>query len=296
MRDEFSRFHPTVSFFWFLFVLIFAMFFMHPAFLAVSLVCSAVYAVFSGGARRLRGARKILLPMACLAAVLNPLFSHEGVTVLAYFPSGNPLTLESVLYGISAAGMLSSTVLWFFCFSSVMTSDKLVYLFGRLAPSISLLLSMTLRFVPRFAAQLRKIRAAQEGIGCDASEGGVIERARHGVRIISIATTWALENSIDTADSMRGRGFGTSARSAFSIYKFTSRDASALAFTFAAAGYVVVGALSGAAGCNYFPAFSAARPPLYGVSVTAAYFALCAMPTFLDLLEEIKWKRIQSKI
>ena len=34
-----------------------------------------------------------------LAAVLNPAFSHHGATVLAYFPTGNPLTLESITGG-----------------------------------------------------------------------------------------------------------------------------------------------------------------------------------------------------
>ena len=37
-----------------------------------------------------------------------------------------------------------------------MTSDKLVWLFGRITPHLSLLLAMTLRFVPRFAAQARR--------------------------------------------------------------------------------------------------------------------------------------------
>ena len=34
--------------------------------------------------------------MALLAAGVNVLFQHEGATILTYFSSGNPLTLESI--------------------------------------------------------------------------------------------------------------------------------------------------------------------------------------------------------
>lgn len=296
MTDEFSRLHPTVNFVWFAAVLIFAMFFMSPAYLAVSLICSSSYAIYLGGRSRLRFMLKILLPMMIIAAVINPLFNHRGGTILGYFPSGNPLTLESVLYGAAASVMLAATILWFSCFSSVMTTDKLICLFGRLLPSVSLLLSMSLRFAARFAEQMKKLRAAQSGIGCDAEDGGVIRKVKHGVKILSMMVTWSLENSIDTADSMRSRGFGAARRTSFSIYKFTRRDAAALIFTLAASAYIIIGAAHGAAAGEYFPVFKTAEFTLCKASVVAAYFALCVMPLGLDAAEEIRWKRIQSEI
>ncbi len=45
---------------------------------------------------------------------MNLAFNHEGATILAYLPSGNPLTLESIAYGFAAAAMLAAVVLWFF--------------------------------------------------------------------------------------------------------------------------------------------------------------------------------------
>ena len=36
--------------------------------------------------------------------------------------------------------------------------------------------------------------------------------------------TWSLESAIDTADSMRSRGYGEPGRTAFSIYRFDDRD------------------------------------------------------------------------
>ena len=95
--------------------------------------------------------------MMVVAALVNPAFNHEGATILTYLPSGNPLTLESILYGAAAAAMLAAVVTWFSCYTAVMTSDKFVYLFGRIIPALSLVLSMTLRFVPKFQAQLQVV-------------------------------------------------------------------------------------------------------------------------------------------
>ena len=46
-----------------------------------------------------QGSLRVALPVLLLAALVNPAFNHAGVTILIYLPSGNPLTLESILYG-----------------------------------------------------------------------------------------------------------------------------------------------------------------------------------------------------
>ena len=150
MGDAFSRYHPLVNFLFFALVLAYSMVLMHPVCLAVSLTGALVYAGELGGRRALAGHLKFALPVLLLAAIVNPAFNHAGITILTYLPSGNPLTLESILYGLAAGAMLCAVVLWFVCFNAVITSDKFVYLFGRVIPALSLVLSMTLRFVPLF--------------------------------------------------------------------------------------------------------------------------------------------------
>lgn len=83
-----------------------------------------------------------MLPSCLLMAIINPLFSHAGATMLFYMKDGNPVTLESILYGIGAGVMLAGVVSWFSVFNVVMTSDKFMYLFGKAIPAASLLLSM----------------------------------------------------------------------------------------------------------------------------------------------------------
>ena len=150
-------------------------------------------------------------------------FNHEGMTILTYFPWDNPLTLESIVYGIASAFLLSSTVLWFSSFNAVITSDKVVFLFGRIMPSLSLVISMALRFVPRFSAQMKLVRNAQHTIGRDINEGTLFQRIRNAVKILSIMITWSLENAIETADSMKSRGHGLKGRTSYSLYKFEQK-------------------------------------------------------------------------
>ena len=81
------------------------------------------------------------------------------------------LTLESILYGVAIAVMFGTVILWFSCVNVVMTSDKLMYLFGRIIPSLSMMFSMVLRFVPKFKNQIRLISNSQKCIGRDISDG-----------------------------------------------------------------------------------------------------------------------------
>ena len=252
-REAFSGFHPAVNFIYFALVLAFSMTFMHPACLGVSLACALAYNIYLNGRKALRFNLRYMLPLFLLAAVLNPAFNHQGGTILLYLKSGNPLTLESIIYGLAAGVMLVSVISWFSCFNAVMTSDKFIYLFGRAAPSLSLLLSMTLSFIPKFKAQIKAVSEAQKSVGRDVSSGSVLRQARNGMTILSIMVTWALENAIETADSMKSRGYGLQGRTAFSIYRFHKRDLRALIFMLICGIYIALGAVLGGLKWQYFP-------------------------------------------
>jgi len=273
-------------------VLAFSMLFMHPVCLAVSLLCATVYSVYLNGKRAVSFNLKYMLPLLILTAAINPLFNHAGATILGYFRNGNPLTLESIIYGVAAAVMLVTVISWFSCFNAIITSDKFVYLFGRLIPAMSLILSMSLRLVPRFKAQARVISNAQKCIGRDISNGNIFVRARNGIKIISILITWALENAIDTADSMKSRGYGIPGRTAFSIYRFDARDAVMSGFLILCGAYIITGAVLGDMSYRYFPVVMEVVPGVFGNSLFIVYFMMCIAPVAINIREDRKWKAI----
>ena len=294
-RDTFSSYHPAVNFLYFGLVMVLTMCWMHPVSLAITLSAAIAYNVYLNGRKGARFSLCFLLPMMLLAAVVNPVFNHEGATILAYLPTGNPLTAESIYYGIAAALMIAAVISWFSCYTAVMTSDKFVYLFGRVIPALSLVLSMTLRFVPRFKAQLDTVREAQASLGRDVSEGSVLQRLKKAVTILSIMITWALENGIETADSMRCRGYGQPGRTAFSIYRFDSRDRLAMLWLVFCGLFLTGGWAAGAFAWRYYPTVKGAWG-LLPFAFQAVYFALCFTPVFLDLREDRVWKRLSSGI
>jgi energy-coupling factor transport system permease protein len=294
MKDAFSTFHPVVNFTYFTAVLLFSMFFMHPVFLGVSLTCSFLYSTLLKGKKIIRFNLLYLLPCMLLMAVINPAFNHAGVTILFYLKNGNPVTLESILYGLAAAAMFMAVILWFSCYNAVMTADKFVYLFGRIIPALSLVLSMVLRFVPRYRAQIQVISTAQQGIGRNVTNGTIFERARNGLQILSIMTTWALENAIETADSMKSRGYGLPGRTSFSIFRFDRRDQTVFGAMLLLVVIILAGAAAGYNTMRFFPSLKLPPPDAFSFGVYCAYLALCLMPVIIDLAEELKWKHIRS--
>ena len=292
--DAFAGFHPFISLLYFVAVIGFAMFFTHPVCLAMSLLCAITFSVYLNGKKAVRFNLIYMLPMFVIAALINPLFNHQGGTILTYLPDGNPLTLESILYGISASIMLVTVISWYSCFNVIMTSDKFVFLFGKIIPALSLILSMALRLVPRFRDQIKVISNAQKCIGRDVSSGNLLQKMKHGIKILSIMVTWALENAIETADSMKGRGYGLPGRTAFSIFRFDKRDRFALLHILICSAIVVAGNFMGVYHFRYFPTIKGEWTGATLI-VFAAYFALGVFPLIVNIKEDLVWKAIYSR-
>lgn len=294
-RDSFSTVNPIIAFVFFAFALIMSMLLMHPVLTGISFFAALVWLFLLRGRKAFGLLLKFVLPVMILTAILNPLFNHGGVTILFYLRY-NPITLESILYGAASALMLGTVITWFACFNAVFTADKIVYLTGRLAPSLSLIISMALRFVPLFTKQAGRIALARRGAGSDASSRNIFKKARSGLSTLSALITWALESSVTTADSMRARGYGLHPRRSFANYRFDSRDA-------AVGGAIAAGILlTGLAAAfrvfsvRFFPSFQLNDfSPLF-IAACAVYALVLLIPTIMYLEEAVKWRLLRSKI
>ena len=290
---EFCNYHPFVALLYFTCVILFTCLSLNPISVSIAFFAAFTYsAVLKGKDTFFKNI--LLMPVLFVGmALINPAFNHRGVTILAYLPSGNPLTLESVCFGLIASAMVLSMILYFSCFNEVMTSDKIIYIFGRISPSISLIFSMSLRAVPKFIRQFKEIIKVQKTAGRDVYKGSPIQRAKNGLTALSAMLSWILEDAIETADSMKSRGYGLSGRTAYSIYTFTKRDKKAVLFIAIIAFYIAVGIGLGKLGFNCFPSIKIAEVSPYSVSVFFAEFALMAMPVIIEITEYRKWKYIK---
>lgn len=286
-----DRRHPAAVFVYFAGVMAAAMLTLNPALLLVSIGGGALLLI--RGAARLSS---LLFSLALFAAMtlINPLFNHNGVTVL-FVLGDSPVTLEALLYGAASAAMVTAVLTWCRVLSGVLGEDKLLYLFARVSPRIALVVSMALRGAGLFSAQARRVRRSQKGLGLY-KEDNIVDTIRSDARVFSILVTWALENGVITADSMAARGYGSARRTAFSRYRFTRGDAALLATGLLLTGLSLWGVLSGALDVSYYPAVRwTAMTPL-GWAALIGYGILALWPALLEGGERLKWRFLRSKI
>lgn len=292
MKDTFSSYHPITCMSYFILVIGLSMLIMNPIFLGLSFVGALCYEVYLEGIKRVGHELIYCLILCLMVGLINPLFNHEGITILTYL-GDNPLTLESMYYGASMAVLLLAVLIWFKCYRYVMTSDKLIYLIGRKLPALALIFSMTLRMIPLFKRQYEKVRRAQEGIGNIPQNKNLFTHLKWGMKTLSIMITWLLENAIDTADSMKSRGYGLMGRTYFSIYRFGKRDALVMSIMGIIVGALLIGNFNKAFYFRYFPSLKMQPVTRISMMTYLGYGLLCMLPLILHGVEDLKWHCIK---
>ena len=277
-RDAFSGYHPAVNFIFFTGALGFGVVIQHPAFLSAGIVCACSYYLLLHGTQ---GIRRILgmCPLLLAVVLLNPFVNRSGQTVL-FSVFGIAYTLEALIYGAVLSGMFLTMILWFCCCGAVLTGDKFTSLFGNLIPSLSLLLVMIFRMVPNL------IRKGKQITGARASIGKALSGTTEAMTILGCLTTWALEGSIVTADSMRSRGYGTAKRTSFAIYLMSVRDWVLLGAMAGLAVIVIAAMVLGGTTATFTPEWYIAPTSYCGL---CAYCAYLLIPTLLHIEEALIW-------
>ena len=292
-NDAFSGFHPSVNLAFFAAALGLTMFIQQPVYLLISMISGCAYLLYLQGKKGFYRQVGYLVPILIMMAIMNPVFNHEGVTVLWYLPNDNPITLEAICFGLASAVMMGASIVWFNCCNTVFTSDKIIYLFGRVIPALSLMISMTLRFVPRFKNFLQSVLRTQQAMH---KPENTKEKLGQALAAFSATVSWAMEQSIVSADSMKSRGYGLFGRTAFSIYIFEKRDGVALMMLCLLCVGTVVPHLVGLMGWTYYPSMTGDLLGPVQILAYLCYGGMCNLPLIIDLMEDRKWNALRSKI
>ncbi len=287
-----SLYHPLVSFGYFAAVIAGTLLFIHPFFVMVSLLCAIFASAMINGKKTFLATLGFGIPMFIFIALANPLFNHRGATILFYL-FDNPVTKEAIIYGIVSAGMMFAAVVWFTCYNTIVTSDKFIYIFGRILPSVALIVSMTLSLIPRLMEQIKVIADSQRSIGLDWKSGSISQRVRSGARILSILVSWALEDAVITADSMRARGYGQHKRSTFSIFRFGKKDAKMMVFVILLFAVEIFTYISGRGTMEFYPAIVVPEIDFTDILIYISYITLGILPSVIQMKEDLKWKRLK---
>ena len=275
----FANVHPAVSMTYFLSVLLISMFLPHPILQTEALIGGALFCATLKKRGR-AGDIGFYLILFVMIAITNPLFSHNGVTIL-FFLNGNPMT-----FGV---------LLWCKAYSEIMTSDKFLYLFGKAVPKLSLVLSTALRFIPSYLRMSRQVGRAQKAMGLYAGKS-LTDRVKNRMRVLAALVAWSLENAMDTSASMKARGYGKKGRTSFSLFRFRRSDGILLGACIFLLALPIVGAALWVTEFNYYPRVDKIETSFMALVIYTALGLLSLLPFILEVKEAVLWKYYRSKI
>ena len=314
MSSGFKGYHPLVNVLFFISIIAFGMLLRHPVYLVISFISSTAYYLKLSGKDGRKTVFRFLLPMLLFVVIINSFFNHYGVTTLFILPSGNNFTFEALVMGIVSGITVVSVIQWFFCCNEVVTEDKFMHIFGRILPKGALVVSMILRFVPLYRRRYKEISQARKCMGLNGTDSFIC-KMKNTVKNIGILVSWSFENAIETADSMKARGYGLKGRTYYSRFQWHTGDTLALILLVLFDALIIFGLISNSAYCIYNPYVIINQPSEIGTTYIInelnltinpfgflsiisliAFTLLCFLPLTIDLKEDIKWHRLQSKI
>ena len=113
---------------------------------------------------------------------------------------------------------------------------------------------------------------------------------------VSMLTTWALENSIETADSMRARGYGLPGRTNYSGFKMRKKDVVMMAFLAVICISLAAGRAAGNMSFYAYPVIVTSVMDMREAAMFIVYSVMCWLPALMMAEEEMEWKRSRSRI
>ena len=289
-----NNLHPVSLCVYFLSVLTIVMFIQNPIFTIFSITCSILLYLCLNDFKIDKKAMIWNISLFILISITNPLFSHNGISVLFYI-NNNAITLEAILYGINMALTLLSVLYWFKCINIILTQDKILFLFSKFSPKLALIISNSLRFIPLLKEHTIKVKNAQKTMGIY-NDDNYLNRLKSTLRTFSSVTDYGFENAIEMGMSMDARGYGIKGRTYYSNYKFTLNDISLTLLTIILDIIILLAKKNQFINFNFYPEIKISNINTQAIIGYLSFIILVFIPTIIVIKENLKWKYYESKI
>lgn len=288
MNTGFSSVHPGVCFTYYTVIIVFAMTLNHPAYLTPMLMALIIWLLMREKVRSLSGSWQYYLLTGIAVLIINPLINHRGERIL-FFLGKKAVTFEAVVYGFAMMLSLLTILVAFICFRQAVDNHKFLYLFSSILPKTAFLIMMSIGFVPLLAARMKQISIVQKTREIDMTEGTVVKRAKDGMKILKILISWSLEGALQTADSMKGRGYGIAKRSSYMQYRINSRDWLIMTSVTTLSTITAIGLFFGYGKLVIFPSLESISMDLTGIILYSAFCLLLIIPIIVEGREILIW-------
>lgn len=229
----------------------------NPAYKALVLAAALAALVAGAGWRRTRRLLAGVSLIAGFAILLNFVSAHLGTTVLFELPAGipglgGPYTLEALAFGTLGGLTIAAAILAAAPFSLILKAHEVM---DALPPSLArtgTVLAASLNLVPTVAMSFVQVTEAQRLRGW--RPHGPLSWAEVVVPVVLTS----VEGSIQLAESMEARAFGSGARTPMETPRLRRADWLVLAASVAAGGGFVVAMAAGrVAGWGAYPTLAA---------------------------------------
>lgn len=289
MENGFRGYHPYVVLFYYLCTGFLIMYFKHPLFLVTALVLLILVNVSHDRGASLKKWTIPLLIMSLFFIVLNPFLVSRGATILFYFRD-RQVTLEAMMYGVVMALALVGVLILFVSFNLILNGNKFLFIFSKVLPRTAFLIMLAIRFVPLLKSRYDEIAAVQRVRGTTMSVGGIKERASNGMNMIQILLTWSLEEAIQTADSMKARGYGVGEKSSYIQYRMQKHDWFWLTGMLSLLIICIVGGILGYGKILIYPQLGTLHLFTLDWVVLICMIVLISFPLLVEGRERLRWR------
>jgi energy-coupling factor transport system permease protein len=180
---------------------------------------------------------KFIIPVVILVMILNPLMSHNGVTILFNSHVSVPIfgvftiSLEAVLYGLQMGVVLGVVTVILGFGNMILHPDRTFGFFAKYLKKSALLMSMTIRFFPSLMNNYKNIIEVEKLRGNLIDDKNFVKRIRNQGSVANILFMSSLEDAVDISESMYSRGFGIGKRSTYFRERFRKVDILLISFS-----------------------------------------------------------------
>ena len=185
----------------------------NPAYKAAVLAAALAALAAGVGLHRLRGLLIGVVLIGAFAVALNFVSAHLGTTVLFTVPEqvpalGGPYTLEALAFGATGGLTVAAAILAAAPFSLLLASHEVMDALPSALSRTGAAIAASLNLVPAVAASFVQVTEAQR------LRGWRPRGPRSWSEIVVPVVLTSVEGSIQLAESMEARGFGSGPRTA----------------------------------------------------------------------------------
>ncbi len=183
----------------------------NPVYKIMVLAAALTALAVGAGLRRIRGLLVAVLLIAAFATLLNFVSAHLGATVLFALPDqipalGGPYTLEALVFGASGGITIAAAILAAAPFSLLLDSHEVMDALPAPLSRTGVAIASSLNLVPAVATSFVEVTEAQR------LRGWRPRGPRSWMEVVVPVVLTSVEGSIQLAESMEARGFGSGAR------------------------------------------------------------------------------------